>query len=55
VECNIVIMKRFLPLLILTRLIIIFFFTSWELNAQKELGDLVLEKNDKKVTIPKLL
>ena len=27
-------MKRFLPLLILTRLIIIFFFTSWELNAQ---------------------
>ena len=27
-------MKRFLPLLILTRLIIIFFFISWELNAQ---------------------
>ena len=46
-------MKHFLPLLILTRLIIIFFFTSWELNAQTELRDLVLEKNDKKVTIPK--
>ena len=46
-------MKRFLPLLILTCLIIIFFFTSWELNAQTELRDLVLEKNDKKVTIPK--
>ena len=30
-------MKRFLPLLILTRLIIIFFFTSWELNAQMAL------------------
>ena len=27
-------MKHFLPLLILTGLIIIFFFTSWELNAQ---------------------
>jgi hypothetical protein len=30
-------MKRFLPILILTRLIIIFVFTSWRLNAQMAL------------------
>ena len=33
-RCNIVLMKRFPPLFILTGLIIIFVFTSWELNAQ---------------------